>query len=240
MPAISIVLLNRDPAVGMADALAALPRTPNSEVMYVTPADVDDVSSALLDDNVRRVEYPRSMPPNTDAVLAATMSSGDMVICSDTVSHFRSWEINSISQALSGTPDVVLKLHRPNGRETDNIADLASLALNAMLGQPHLAAASLLRFPYGLRRSVLGRVSADQLRQPPMFLTSCVLAGLSVDTFYREPEPDPMRLDARELVRVHLGAIDALVASNGARGGFTDFGRRRRGWQASVRGGGGQ
>jgi hypothetical protein len=234
MSGISIALLERSEHADMTAALADMPPMADAEVLYVAPGDVQDLVEVPLAPSVWRLEYPRTMPPGTDAVLAARHATGELLTCWDARTPPRSWEVESIAQALGGAPDVVLTLHRPKGREAENVADVAAMALNAMLGQPHLAASSLFRLPYGFRRGVLRRVSAADLRRPPTFLLDCVLTGLTVDTFYRADVADTVSLDPRSLVEMHLEAIHTLLRRKGPRGGFTDFERRRTGWQTAL------
>ncbi len=124
---------------------------------------------------------------------------------------------------------IALRLHRPtaNEREVENIADLAAMALNQILGQGALSASSLLRFPNGIHRDIFHQVSPDDLRVPPLFFAKCVLAGVGIDTFYREEDPRVSVSSDHRVIQSHFPAIDEVLRERGPRGGFTDFDRRR-------------
>lgn len=234
----SIILLNRLSTDPMNESCATLPQIENAEVIYVTPAPVSSVVATPITPTIRRVEYPSTMldaESEADRIIGTQYATGACLLYSDTQSLFKPWEISNIAGMLTGSLCLALRMHRPNGREVDNTADLAALSLNAMLRHPHLAAASLLRFPHGILRDAFNVVDMDELRIPPKFLTKCILAGMRADTFYRVDEPQDRVLDDGLLIKSHMEAIHELLQHQGTRGGFTDFYRRREEWKTALK-----
>lgn len=229
MTNLSIIFLNRSGHDKMDEALASLPPGHLAEVIYVTPAPVSKLVVAPASPDALRVEYPMGLPDDIDRVLAAKLASGVRLLYTDTHTLFKPWEISNIATMLTESLGIALRLHRPPAkeREVENIADLAAMALNQMLGREALAASSLLRFPHGLYRDVVQTIGPDELRVPPRFFAHCVLAGVGVDAFYREEEPlESVGSDDR-VIQSHLSAILEVLRDRGPRGGFTDFDRRR-------------
>ncbi len=238
MTEISIILLNRLANDPMNESLATLAPTENTEVIYVTPAAVRSVLSTPISPTILRLDYPRNMLDHereADRLIGTKYATGRCLLYSDTLNLFTPWEIPNITAMLTGTLCLALRLHRPNGREVDNTADLAALSLNAMLRHPHLAAASLLRFPHGILRDAFNVVDIDELRMPPKFFAKCILAGMRADTFYRADQSNDPVQDDDMLIQSHREAIHELLRQRGTRGGFTDFYRRRQEWKASMK-----
>lgn len=237
MANISIIVLNRQGGDMSVKTLLGLVAHLDAEVIYVTPRLDDEVMATDFYPTLIPVECPAGAVGQADRIMGTRSATGEYLLYSDTESFFHPWELSNMTAMLTENTPISLRLHRPKGREVDNTPDMAAMALNAMLAQPHLAASSLLRFPHGLHRDLFRTVDMDALEVPPRFLVQAVLDGRRADTFYRAEDPrSDGAQDHSALIASYLDAIDELLQKRGPRGGFTDFDRQRDPWRFAIPG----
>jgi hypothetical protein len=133
--------------------------------------------------------------------------------------------LNGLSAVLAGWPS------------TGPVA-AARTGLNAFLGRPDLGLDGLVAVPHALTRRAVETVAPGSLAVPPLALALAIMAGLTVEVVHtvntvipnRPSGERPRSRTAGEMSDLilgdHLEAISAILARRGARGGFSDLGRK--------------
>lgn len=121
----------------------------------------------------------------------------------------------------------------------DAPASVVRRALNVFLGRPDLGPDSMVVVPHALSRRAVETLGPASLAVPPVAQARAVMAGLTVRAVHmvnvigpNRPSPERPRSRARQemvdlIVGDHVEAVAEIVARRGARGGFSDLGRKR-------------
>ncbi|WP_236692734.1 glycosyltransferase family 2 protein [Aneurinibacillus tyrosinisolvens] len=139
-----------------------------------------------------------------------------------------------VTEVKSGS-DLVLNGYSGSRTETTiHSTSQAKRLLNKMAGRPDLQGSSMTTVPHAISRRALEVIGYESLAVPPQAQVKAIIAGLKIartDTINVAKLNKKRAARREEVTNLVLGdhceAIAYLLSSQGKRGGFTDFLRKR-------------
>ncbi|MBB6675593.1 glycosyltransferase family 2 protein [Cohnella nanjingensis] len=208
-----------------------------TEVIAVVNGSTDGSLEIARRSGARVLVFDRPLGHDVGRSIGAQEASGNILLFIDADMVIPAEKLRSFTDAIGQGVDVALNDYSgPTRRASVHGVVLAKHALNALLGRPDLAGASMTAVPHAISRRALETIGAASLSVPPMAHTMAVHAGLTVKRVKRVNvgQLNPLRTSRERtsslkplIVGDHVEAIHWWLRNTNDRGGYEDGNRHR-------------
>lgn len=236
-PKVSVII----PVMNERRTLAAVIRESRKihkeiEVIVVVNGSTDGSKEIAIKLGAKVISFDKPLGHDVGRSIGAAHASGEYLLFTDGDIVIPAYQLKPYIVALEKGVDIALNKHLGGTRKsTVHSVVLAKHALNAILSQSQLQGASLTTIPHAIRRDALEKIGVEHLAVPPKAQVVAALLGLKVRAVHyvnvgstnprkRRKRPDPLE---KLIVGDHLEAISWFLQQTDARGGHTDFSRKR-------------
>ena len=235
---VAAIVAARDEAATLPLVVHQLQRLPLLELIVVANGCVDGTAEAARSAGCRVIEYREPLGHDVGRALGAAQTQAEICLFADADIVLGAEYFMPFLLATAQGVDIALNDPRPFIPVPDAVST-AKEFLNTALGRKDLGYASMTSVPHALRRSAIQRIGLDRLAVPPLAQAVGVLEGLlvravaNVDVISTnrvhplDSQPRSPRLLEETILGDHLEALQYVLRRQGARGGFSDAGRRR-------------
>ena len=210
---------------------------PRTEVIAVVNGSTDGSLRIARNSGAKVLVYDRPLGHDVGRAIGAKEASGSVLLFVDADIVVPANKLKKFVDAVEGGTDVALNDYSgPVHQEVVHGVVLAKHAMNAWLGRPDLAGASMTTIPHAISRKALAAIGASSLSVPPLAHTMAIRKGLKIERATSVPvgRLNPKRAKRERtrsleplIVGDHLEAIQWWLGQTDSRGGYGDGARTR-------------
>jgi len=211
---------------------------PRTEVIVVVNGSTDGSLNIAKKSGAKLLVYDRPLGHDVGRSIGAREATGEVLLFIDADMIIPAAKLRAFVDAVAEGTDVALNDYSgPVNLPVVHGVVLAKHALNALLGRPDLAGASMTAIPHAISRRALTVLGCPALSVPPLAHTMAIRQGLKVERSVpvNVGKLNPVRLKRERtnsleplIVGDHLEAIHWWLKHSDDRGGYED-GLRQRG-----------
>ncbi|WP_027417269.1 glycosyltransferase family 2 protein [Aneurinibacillus terranovensis] len=207
----------------------------NTEVIVVCNGTTDQTDWLAEKAGAKVISIKRPLGHDVGRAIGARHARGSVLLFIDADFMIPAKVLRGYYLAIKQGYDIALNGY--SGIQTENRIHSVSVAkqlINKLNGRPDLQGSSMTTVPHALSRKAAKMIGYDNLAVPPKAQVKALLQGLAVK---RLPTINVTRRNKKRnrrknmMVELVLGdhaeAIKYLISEKGARGGFSDFNRKR-------------
>ncbi|XID95715.1 glycosyltransferase family 2 protein [Paenibacillaceae bacterium WGS1546] len=210
---------------------------PHTEVIVVVNGSTDGSLDIARKSGAKVLVYDRPLGHDVGRAIGAREALGDILLFIDADMVIPANKLRKFTEAIARGTDVALNDYSgPVNTAVVHEVVLAKHAMNALLGRPDLAGASMTAIPHALSRQALATIGNASLAVPPLALAKAIHAKLKVARVFPVNvgalNPVRMKRERRNslaplIVGDHLEAIHWWLRTTDPRGGNDDGVRQR-------------
>ncbi|MCC3377313.1 glycosyltransferase [Cohnella sp. REN36] len=187
---------------------------PRTEVIAVVNGSTDGSLAIARRSGARVLVFDQPLGHDVGRSIGAREASGSILLFVDADMVIPAAELRGFTDAVERGVDVALNDYSgPTRRASVHSVVLAKHALNALLGRPDLAGASMTAVPHAMSRRALETIGAAALSVPPLAHTMAIRAGLAVR---RAKRVDVGRLNPLRVRRERNNSLEQLIVGDHA------------------------
>jgi glycosyltransferase involved in cell wall biosynthesis len=209
---------------------------PNTEVIVIVNGSKDGTERIVRQQRVKMLSFDEPLGHDVGRSVGAEMAQGQVLLFIDGDMVISHRQLRPFVQAVAKGMDVALNDYSgPTHKRLVHGVVLSKYVLNIMLSRSDLKGSSMTAVPHAISRRALEVIQAQNLSIPPLAHAMAIEGGLQVEAVHavNVGRMNPVRVRQHKdpleklIMGDHLETIDWLSQKLGARGGFSDFTRKR-------------
>jgi len=210
---------------------------PRTEVIVVVNGSTDGSLDIARKSGAKVLVYDRPLGHDVGRSIGAREAMADILLFVDADMVIPAEKLKPFVAAVERGTDVALNDYSgPVGKAVVHGVVLAKHAMNALLGRPDLAGASMTAIPHAISRKALNVFGSSALSVPPLAHAMAIRHGLNVQrtVAINVGKLNPARAKRERtnsleplIVGDHLEAIQWWIRNTDYRGGYYDGARQR-------------